>query len=460
LNGEFMSADIVMSIRRRADRRAIDEASVERPSASAGIPSSVYDKAQPNNDLGAERAAGRLRGPPMIPSVASRVGALRFFSFALASGAAALIAAGCSPAQSQGGPGGPPPVSVAPAVQRSVQTNEDFSARIEAQDTVELRSRVAGTLDRVHFKEGQRVAKGALLFTIDPKPFAAEVDRAQAQLAASRTQAELAKAELARAEKLLPLQAVSVQEVDQLRAGQRNAEAAERAARAAVNTAQLSLGYTRITAPVAGRMSRTNVTPGNLVGVGEPVLSTLVASDKVQVWFDASEASYLKLAQVLRAGGAAPTVAVGLANEDGFPHAGTVDFVDNRLNPATGSIRVRATLDNKDGRFVPGLSARVRLASGAAAPATMVPERAIGTDQTRKVVMVVGDQNIVTPREVKLGALADGMRVVSGVKAGELIIVDGLQRAFPGAPVTPTVLKVDDKGLPIAAPAPQGEPKK
>jgi RND family efflux transporter MFP subunit len=369
--------------------------------------------------------------------------------------AAAALTSGCGPSIAQGGgPGGPPPVSVAPAVQRALQTSEDFSARIEAQETVELRSRVAGTLERVHFKEGQRVAKGALLFTIDARPFAAEVERAQAQLASSRTQAELAKAELARAEKLLPMQAVSAQEVDQLRAAQRNAEAAERSARAALTTAQLSLGYARITAPVAGRISRANVTPGNLVAVGEPVLTTLVASDKVQVWFDASEASYLTLAKGLRAGGPAPTVAIGLADETGHPHTGTVDFIDNRLNPATGSTRVRATVDNKDGRFIPGLSARVRLGSGAAAPATLVPERAIGTDQTRKVVMVVGEKNIVTPREVKLGALADGMRVVSGVKPGELVIVDGLQRAFPGAPVTPQVLKVDDKGLPIPAPPP------
>jgi RND family efflux transporter MFP subunit len=370
---------------------------------------------------------------------------------------AAALSAGCNPSNAQGGPGGPPPVSVAPVTQRSMQSNEEFSARIEAQATVELRSRVVGTVERVHFKDGQRVAKGALLFTIDPKPYAAELERAQAQLASTRTQAALAKAERERAEKLLPMQAVSVQEVDQLRAAERNAQAGEKAARAAVNTAQLSLGYTRITAPVAGRISRANITPGNLVGVGDPVLSTIVASDTVQVWFDASESSFLKISQAMRAGGAAPTVAVGLSNEDGYPHTGTVDFVDNRLNPATGSIRVRAILDNKDGRFTPGLSARVRLASGAAAPATLVPERAIGTDQTRKVVMVVGEKNVVTPREVKLGALSDGMRVVSGVKAGELIVVDGLQRVFPGAPVTPTVLKVDDKGMPIVPPpAPPG----
>jgi RND family efflux transporter MFP subunit len=365
--------------------------------------------------------------------------------------------AGCGPSNAQGGPGGPPPVSVAPATQRSSQTTEDFSARIEAQSTVELRSRVAGTIEQVHFREGQRVAKGALLFSIDARPFAAEVERAKAQLDSARTQVELSKAERERAEKLLPMQAVSQQEFERLRAAQNNAVASEKAARAALNTAQLSLNYTRITAPIAGRMSRANITPGNLVGVNDPVLSTLVASDTVHVWFDASEASFLKLNGATRAGAPAPTVAVGLSNEDGFPHTGTVDFIDNRLNPATGSIRVRASLGNKDGRFTPGLSARVRLASGASAPATMVPERAIGTDQTRKVVMVVGEKNVVTPREVKLGALDGGMRVVTGLKAGELIIVDGLQRAFPGAPVTPTVLKVDDKGMPIVPPpAPPG----
>jgi RND family efflux transporter MFP subunit len=378
-------------------------------------------------------------------------GGPRVFLLALA---VAVPLAGCSPAQSQGAPQGPPPVAVAPVVQRTLQANEDFSGRIEAQSTVELRSRVAGTLERVHFREGQRVAKGALLFTIDPKPFAAEVARAQAQLASTVTATDLSKAERERAEKLLPMQAVSVQEVDQLRSAERNAQAAQNAARAALNSAQLSLGYARITAPVAGRISRADVTAGNLVAVGEPVLSTLVASDTVHVWFDASEASFLRLSQAMRGGGPAPTVAIGLSNEDGFPHTGTVDFVDNRLNPATGSIRVRALLENKDGRFTPGLSARVRLSSGASTPATLVPERAIGTDQTRKVVLVVGDKNIVTPREVKLGALTDGMRAVNGVKPGEMIIVDGLQRAFPGAPVTPQVLKVDERGMPIAAPPP------
>jgi RND family efflux transporter MFP subunit len=375
--------------------------------------------------------------------------------------AVAAHLAGCSPAQSAGGPGGPPPVSVAPVTQRNVQAFDDFSARLEAADSVDLRSRVAGTLNQVHFVEGQRVAKGALLFSIDPRPFAAEVSRAQAQLNGTRTQLDLTASELARAEKLLPMQAVSVQEIDQLRAAQRNAQSNLAANQAALKTAELNLSFTRVLAPISGRMSRSNLTLGNLVGVGEPVLSTLVSTDKVYAYFDASESVFLRLAAQQRAGGAAPVVLMGLADEENLaqnlPHQGKVDFVDNRLNPATGSIRVRAVFNNAQQRFTPGLSARVRLLAADAAPATVVPERAINTDQTRKVVMVVGANNIVMPREVKLGTLIGGMRVVTGVKAGELIIVDGLQRAFPGAPVTPQVLKVDAEGMPIPAP-PAGPP--
>ena len=375
--------------------------------------------------------------------------------------ACALVAAtqlsGCGPAQSAGRPGGPPSVSVAPVVQRSVQAFDDFSARLEAADSVDLRSRVAGTLNQVHFAEGQRVAKGALLFSIDPRPFASEVSRAQAQLNGTRTQLELAGSELARAEKLLPMQAVSVQEIDQLRAAQRNAQSNLAANQAALKTAELKLSFTRVLAPISGRLSRSNLAAESLVSVGEPVLSTLVSTDKVYAYFDASESTFLRLAAQQRAGGTPPVVLMGLSDEENLsqnlPHKGTVDFIDNRLNAATGSIRVRAVFNNAQQRFTPGLSARVRLLAANAAPATVVPERAINTDQTRKVVMVVGANNIVAPREVKLGLLLGGMRVVTGVKAGELIIVDGLQRAFPGAPVTPQLLKVDAEGMPIAASA-------
>jgi RND family efflux transporter MFP subunit len=288
--------------------------------------------------------------------------------------------------------------------------------------------------------------------------------RAQAQLASARTLADQSKSEAARAEKLLPLQAISPQELDQLRAAARNGEANIKAAQAAVQTAQLNVNFTRITAPIAGRISRANVSVGNLISAGDPVLTTIVSMDNVYAYFDASEAAYLKYGRASREGtrasssGPANPVLMGLSNEEGFPHQGKMDFVDNRLNPATGSIRGRAVFDNKEGLFTPGLFARLKLIGSGSYPATLVPERAIATDQTRKVVMVVGANNIVEPREVKLGTLIDGMRAVTGVKPGENIIVDGMQRAFPGAPVTPQVLKVDDKGMPIIPPPQPGGP--
>jgi RND family efflux transporter MFP subunit len=359
-----------------------------------------------------------------------------------------------------GGPGGPPPVSVAPAVKRQIQDVDQFTARLEAAQQVEVRSRVSGTLERVHFRDGQRVAKGEVLFSIDGRPFAAEVARVEAQIAAVRSQLELARSEVVRAEKLVPIRAISAQELDQLKAAVAGGEASLKGVEAQLLTARLNLGYTRITAPIAGRVSRSVVTAGNLVGIGEPVLTTIVSTDKVYAWFDASEAQYLKFQKSARDAArpgtpaAATPVQMGLADDTGFPHKGTLDFVDNRLNPATATIRARAAFDNANGRFTPGLSARLQLAGTGSYDAVLVPDRAIGTDQTRKIVLAIGPNNIVTPKEVKLGSLIDGMRVVEGLNPGENIIVDGLQRAFPGAPVTPQVLQVDDKGMPIPPPPP------
>jgi RND family efflux transporter MFP subunit len=385
----------------------------------------------------------------------------RLQSAALAAGVALVLGA-CSGGGGGGGPGGPggapgaPPVSVAPAVQRQVVDSETFSARLEAPDSVDLRSRIGGTLEAVHFREGERVAKGALLFTIDPRPYTAEVARGEAQLAAAQTALELARSEVVRADKLVAINGISAQEIDQLRAAVKNGEANVKAAEAALTGSRLNLGYTRISAPISGRVSRANVTAGNLVAAGDPVLTTIVSQDKVHAWFDAPETLYLRFQQAAREGKSA-VVQMGLADEEGYPHAGKLDFIDNRLNPATATIRVRAVFDNAKGRFTPGLSARLKLAGNAGYDAVLVPERAIGTDQTRKIVLTVGANNIVAPREVKLGALIDGMRVVQGLKAGENVIVDGLQRAFPGAPVAPTVLKVDAQGMPIQ-PAPASAP--
>ena len=376
---------------------------------------------------------------------------------AVAGALVALLLTACGQQdQQQQHHGGPPPVTVAPAISREVQDFDEFTGRLEAPDTVEIRARVAGTLDKVHFREGQIVKKGDPLFTNHPRPFQAEVARAEAQAAAARTAAELSKSDLGRAEKLVAIQGVSQQEIDQLKAAVRNNEANIRAAEAAVTQAKLNVEFTQVRAPVTGRSSRANVTPGNLVNIGEPVLTTVVSSDKVYAYFDASEATFLKYAAAARAGGAkreqAPKIRLGLANEQGYPHEGRMDFVDNRLNPATATIRGRAVFDNKDGLFTPGLFARVRLEGSGSYTATLIPDRAIGTDQANKVVMVVGPNNIVAPRPVQAGALFDGYRVVQGVKPGELVIIDGLQHVMPGAPVTPQQAKLDDKGRPVAAP--------
>jgi len=371
-----------------------------------------------------------------------------------------LLLAACGPHEEGKNAGGPPPVSVAPVVQRQVQEFDEFTARLEAPDTVDIRSRVAGTLEKVHFREGQLVKKGDPLFTIDPRPFAAEAARVEAQLIAARTQGDLAKIELARAERLVAIKGVSQQELDQLRASLMTSQANVRAFEAALVQARLNLEFTHITAPVSGRTSRANVTEGNLINVGDPVLTTLVSSDRIYAYFDASEAIYLKYMRAAREGSRPSSrevpnlIYLGLANEEGYPHEGHMNFVDNRLNPATASIRGRAVFDNNDGIYTPGLFARLKLVGSGKYDATVVADRAITTDQTRKVVLVVGKNNIVEQREVQTGALIEGMRVVKGVKAGEMVIVDGLLRAFPGAPVTPQVLKVDDKGMPLPPPAP------
>ena len=359
------------------------------------------------------------------------------------------------PADAQGGPPPAMPVSVAPAVQRSVTDVETFSGRLEAAEFVELRPRVAGTIDKVHFTDGATVAAGALLFTIDPRPFEAEVARAESQVVAAKSRADLAQTEYARAQKLLDSRAVSRQEFDQLAAGARTSEADIKAAEAALRVARLNLAYTAVRAPIGGRLSRANATAGNLVNE-QVVLTSIASTSRVHAYFDGSEQTFLR---VRAAGNAKPVVRLGLANEQGYPHQGTLDFIDNRLNPQTGAIRLRASFDNRDGRFVPGLAARLTMTTSAPYQATLVPERAIGTDQNRKTVVVVGQDGQPQFRVVQLGALQDGMRVLLGdaVKPGENVVVEGLQRIMPGVPVQPQVLKVDERGMPITPPpaAPQ-----
>jgi membrane fusion protein, multidrug efflux system len=355
--------------------------------------------------------------------------------------------AGCSGADAQGGSPPAAPVSVSPAVQRTISDTEEFSGRIEATEFVELRPRVAGTVERVHFADGAFVTKGQVLFTIDARPFEAELARAESQLVVAKARAELANAELARARKLLDANAVSRQEFDQLSSGARTGDADMKAAEAQVRSARLNVEYATVRAPISGRASRANVTAGNLVNE-QVVLTTISSVGKVYAYFDGSEQTYLRVKNSTER---TPAVRLGLANESGYPHQGKVDFVDNRLNPQTGAIRMRAVFDNAKGQFTPGLAARMVLSTSTPYSAVLVPERAIGTDQTKKTVIVVGANGQPQFREVKLGPLLGGMRVVTNgsVKPGETVIVDGLQRVIPGMPVAPTVLKVDEAGMPI-----------
>ena len=365
----------------------------------------------------------------------------------------ALLLAGCGdPAEAQGGPPPAAPVSVAPAVQRTVSDSEEFSGRLEASEFVELRPRVAGTIDQVHFTDGALVKKGQLLFSIDSRGFAADVARAESQLAAVSARAELAQTELKRAQTLVDARAVSRQEFDQMNSSARTTQADIKTAEAALRTARLNLEYASVRAPITGRTSRANITAGNLVN-DQTVLTTITGTAKVYAYFDISEQTYLR---VMAGPEKAPRVRMGLTSETGHPHEGRVDFIDNRLNAQTGAIRLRASFDNSKGQFTPGLAVKLTMGTSAPYPALMVPERAIGTDQTKKFVYVVGADGKPQFREVQLGALQGGMRVVGGgsVKAGDNVIVEGLQRVVPGMPVAPQVLKVDANGMPLpAAPA-------
>jgi membrane fusion protein, multidrug efflux system len=374
---------------------------------------------------------------------------LTVFQVALALAALAVLALlpACSKPEAQGGPPpGPPPVSVAAAVEREIIETDEFPGRIEAVESVEVRARINGYIQSVDFKPGVEVRKGDLLFVIDPRPFAAEVARAEATLANTRAQLDLARTEFTRNEQLLVDQATSKREYDDAAAKVRQLEAQVRANQASLETAQLNLAYTRVTAPVNGRVGKAEITVGNLVQ-GEvpnsPLLTTVVSANPIYASFEADEGAYLKY--IGKARGGALTVAVGLSDEPGFPHTGRLEFVDNRVDPQSGTVRMRAILDNKDGRFTPGLFARIRVGdTGTPRKAVLVADRAIGTDQSKRFVLVVDGESKAQYREVRIGRLAEGLRVVeSGLKPGEVIVVNGLQRVRPGAPVTPQTVPME-----------------
>ena len=350
-----------------------------------------------------------------------------------------------------------PQVSVASALERNVTEWDEFTGRLEAVQSVEVRPRVTGYIESVNFTEGSTVRKGDLLFVIDPRPYRAELSKAEAELARAVASAELAASDAARSEKLVDIKAVSREEYDSRINASREAKANVAAARAAVDSAKLNLEFTRITSPIDGRVSKAVVTTGNLVTGGSnsaPLLTTVVSLDPMYVTFEGDEQIYLKYNELSRRGersssrDAANPVLMGLANENGYPHRGAMVFVDNQVDPRTGTIRARAAFENKDGFLTPGLFARVKLLGHNSYQAVLVDDRAIGTDQSQQFVYVVDAQNKVTYRPVKVGRLTDGLRIVEqGLQAGETVIVNGLQRVRPGVVVATERVAMDAREI-------------
>ncbi|KFC67805.1 efflux RND transporter periplasmic adaptor subunit [Massilia sp. LC238] len=361
-----------------------------------------------------------------------------------AAGLAGAVLTGCADANSKDGAAAAapaaPPLSAAVVIEKPVLETQEFSGRLEAVEEVEIRSRVSGYITAVNFKPGAEVKKGEVLFVIDPRPYQAEADRAGAAASAARARADLARLELQRAERLLLDKAIAQREFDEKAAAQKELDANARAAQAQYEAARLNLAYTRVTAPIDGRVSKAEITLGNLVDASA-VLTSVVSLERIYASFDGDEQTYLRVgAQRDKEA----VVKVGLANEEGFPHEGKLEFVDNQLDARTGSVRMRATLANKDRALAPGLFARVQVGSGEAGKAIVINDRAVGTDQSRKFVVVVGADGKAEYRPVTLGPVVDGMRVVrSGLKAGEKIVVNGLQRVRPGAPVAPQIVPMD-----------------
>jgi multidrug efflux system membrane fusion protein len=347
------------------------------------------------------------------------------------------------------------PVSVATVVQSDVAAWDEFSGRLEAVERVDIRSRVAGTLQAVHFREGTLVKKGELLLTIDPAPYAAEAERAGAQVAAAQARLAQAKGEHDRSQRLWSEQAISRREFDERTNGKGEADANLRAAQAALQTAQLSLGYTQVRAPVSGRVGKLEVTVGNLVaaGPGAPVLTTLVSVSPIYASFDADEQVVARALKEVQGAGAAGSrqleripVQMGTAASTDTPFEGRLQLVDNQVDAKSGTVRARAVFDNKDGQLMPGQFARIRMGQATQATALLVNERAVGTDQNKKFVLVVGADNKAAYREVTLGASVNGLRVVkNGLAPNERIVVNGLQRVRPGALVAPQQVEMSAK---------------
>jgi RND family efflux transporter MFP subunit len=372
-------------------------------------------------------------------------------SLPLAAAALAALLAGCDqgqPKSKDAAPAPPPSVSVSMPVQREIVEWDEYTGRFDATQTVEVRARISGYLDEVRFRDGQEVSQGDVLFAIDPRPFERALEQARAELFAAKTKVENAGLDVARGLKLIGEKYISDKTLDDRQSLLRDAQATVKVAEAKVKSAELDLSFAIVTAPISGRIGRTLVTAGNWVSAGSAsgatLLATIVSQDPIYIYFDVNENNYIKYKRLAERGvtaGAANVgapVEVGLPDENGFPHKGTLDFLDNRLDQGTGTLRARAVLPNKDGLFSPGLFARVRVTGTPRYAALLLPDEAIATDQTNKYVLVVRADGTVERRNVKLGPLVEGLRVVrEGLSPEAWVVTRGLQRASPGLKVVP-----------------------
>jgi RND family efflux transporter MFP subunit len=376
-----------------------------------------------------------------------------------------LLMIACAQQPQATAPPPPPKVTVSQPSSRDVVEWEEYTGRLEAAESVEIRARVNGYLQSIHFKDGAIVKKGDLLFVIDPRPYQAELERAKAEVALAMARLERTDKDLARAQKLLQVHAASQEEVDTRVADQRQAQESVQAARAMVNVAQLNIEFTQVRAPINGRISRYFVSIGNLISGGTTVqstlLTTIVSLDPIYCYFEADERSYLKAMRLLHGGERTngregrPPAYVGLADEEAFPHQGYIDFMDNRLDAKTGTITGRVVLPNPDLLLASGLFARVRIPVGSKYKALLLPPEAVGSDLSQQFVFVVDDQNLVQYRKVTLGPIIDGLRVVrDGVQPEDWVIVKGVQRAKTGAKVDPIKQAIPD-AQPALPPTPE-----
>src|SRR5467141_5417426 len=359
--------------------------------------------------------------------------------------AAALAITACSRGGAQAVAPPPPEVDAAQVVVKPVRQWDEFSGRIAATDAVDVRARVSGYIDRIAFNEGAEVKAGDLLFVIDPRPYRAAYDSAVAQLARARAAEQLAQGNEKRAQALVAAKAMSREEFETRRAGSTQSNADVRVAEAAVATAKLSLDFTEVRSPIAGRVGRAMLTLGNLAQADQSVLTSVVSQDPVYVYFQPDEQTFLRYSELARKGERAKSanpVRVGLATDKGHPYTGTLNFINNQVDAATGTINVRATVPNPDGVFVPGLYARVQLEGRAEYMAVLIDDKAIMTDQDRKYVYVLGPEDKATRKDIVLGSVHDGLRVVqSGLDANDKVIVAGLQKIFaPDTKVKPNLV--------------------